>query len=329
MKLCWDNIENIRLSGRGNFRDIVKKQTYYLKVCTKCNEEYLGVKSDLSCSIYCASKRKHTKETKKKLSLLNIGKNNPNYGKPRSKETKRKIGLSNKNKTITDDIRKKISKTLKKEWKNPNSVFNSEDFREKLSISGKNKNTDFAYKQKYRKRGIPIYDTYAHQLEWCEEVRRNEQDPNMLEVRCFKCNEWFVPTYNNVRHRCQYLKNTLPNENKFYCSDQCKNSCSIFGKSTETIMKEDAVRAGRLPWLELEKEVQGQLRQMVLERNEYKCTKCGSITNDLHCHHILPVNIEPLLSADTDNCTTLCSKCHKEVHKKDGCNYGQLKVEGC
>ena len=38
---------------------------------------------------------------------------------------------------------------------------------------------------------------------------------------------------------------------------------------------------------------------------------------------------EPLLSADIDNCITLCYDCHKKVHQKDGCKYPQLKLEEC
>ena len=94
---------------------------------------------------------------------------------------------------------------------------------------------------------------------------------------------------------------------------------------TISFMKEDAVRAGRLPWLELRREVQPELRSMVLERDNYECQKCGN-TEGLQCHHIYPVNIEPLLSADIDNCMTLCTICHKEVHKKDGCRYPQLHI---
>lgn len=43
------------------------------------------------------NKNKHlSEETKKKLSDLNKGENNPNYGKPRSEETKRKISETKK-----------------------------------------------------------------------------------------------------------------------------------------------------------------------------------------------------------------------------------------
>jgi 5-methylcytosine-specific restriction endonuclease McrA len=93
-------------------------------------------------------------------------------------------------------------------------------------------------------------------------------------------------------------------------------------------MREDAVRAGKMPWLELDREVQNELRQMVLERDNYTCQKCGS-TENLQCHHILPVAVEPLLSADVDNCITLCYNCHRKAHKQDGCRYGQLRNEVC
>ena len=185
------------------------------------------------------------------------------------------------------------------------------------------------WKGGYSKRGIPAYDTYFHQLEWCEEVRRNKEDPNVLEVRCFKCDKWYIPKLNSVNQRIQCLKGNYKGESKFYCSDQCKNSCSIYGKNSDFLMKQDAIRAGRLSWLELGRVMQPELRSMVLERDEHKCVKCGSKEN-LQCHHILPVSVEPLLSADIDNCITLCYTCHKKIHQEiDGCVYPQLKLEIC
>jgi 5-methylcytosine-specific restriction endonuclease McrA len=67
---------------------------------------------------------------------------------------------------------------------------------------------------------------------------------------------------------------------------------------------------------------------MVLERDGHQCIKCGS-KEGLQCHHIDPVATNPIESADLDNCVTLCMECHREVHQKDGCRYGQLRVELC
>jgi 5-methylcytosine-specific restriction endonuclease McrA len=75
--------------------------------------------------------------------------------------------------------------------------------------------------------------------------------------------------------------------------------------------------------------VQHELRQMVLARDNYTCKNCGSKDKPLHCHHIYPASIDPIESADLDNCMTLCEDCHKEVHKKDGCRYSQLRIEVC
>ena len=283
MKLCWDNIENIRLTVHGNFRDIVKGRTYHFKICKRCGEEFLGPNIiNEFCTSNCIRKgQKHTEETKRKISKIHKGKK------------------------ITEETKEKLRKSAPKGENNHN------------------------WTGGYNQKGLASYNTYASQLEWAEEVRRNKEDSNVLEVRCFKCDSWFVPSINSVTNRIQCLKNNYVGYNHFYCSDKCKNSCSVFGKSPEQVMKEDAVRAGRLPWLELRREVQPELRSMVLERDEHKCVKCGD-SNNLQCHHILPVSIEPLFSADVDNCVSLCYTCHKKVHQEvDGCKYDQLKVKEC
>jgi len=309
-----DDLEKYRyFSKRESSRKIllsrykINGKIYFFKdKCESCGEPFLFTNlNSVNCSRSCDTS----------------GKNNPFYGKKHTDETKEKLSKFQKewlktHKHPTEDIevRKKISDSKKGE-KHP--------FFNKLGVNSAN------WKGGYHSKGIPTYDTYAHQLEWTEEVRRNKEDPNVLEVRCFKCKEWYTPSWNNISNRIQHLKGNYTNSNHFYCSKECKNSCSIFGKSAKTLMKEDAIRAGRLSWLELSREIQPELRQMVLERDEYKCVKCND-SNNLECHHIYPVNIEPLLSADIDNCITLCAKCHVKVHKEiDGCNYNQLHIEEC
>ncbi len=74
------------------------------------------------------------------------------------------------------------------------------------------------------------------------------------------------------------------------------------------------------------REVQPQLRKLVLKRDNWMCVKCNR-TDTLHCHHIDPVKNNPIESADVNNCVTLCIDCHKESHQVDGCGYNELK--GC
>jgi hypothetical protein len=303
MKICWDNLENIRLNKNGCFRDAIKKVTYYyIESCRNCGEPFLSSELDGNfCSKSCA----------------NTGKNNSMHGK---------FGELNNmyGKRHTEEARKKIREKHHDVSGRHNPMYgkhHTEETKRKISSRARG----------YFKNNIPVYNTYAHQIDWCEKVRRNADDLNILEVQCTYCGRWYVPTINNVHHRAQFLKgsNRYKGEHRLYCSEQCKQACPIYHKRPNDLMKEDAVRAGRLKWLEMNREVQPELRQMVLERDEYRCRKCGATDKPLHCHHILPVAVEPLLSADIDNCMTLCVDCHKEVHQKDGCKLNQLRIEVC
>jgi len=302
----WDNLElqGFKQTNKGNWQK--GSNIFYKKICEECGKWYLGYKKSKFCNYKCfPSGENHTLYGLK-------GKYHPAFGYKHTDETKRKISKSLKGRLHSKEHNRKVSKGLK------NSLFKVDKFGEK------NPNWDGGYNSN----SIPKYDTYAPHIEWCEEVRRNKEDKNVMEVRCFKCEEWFIPQLSNVRNRLQVLKGQMIGESHFYCSDNCKNSCYIYGKKPETLIKEDAVKAGRLPWLKLNREVQPELRKLVLERDKYKCVKCGNIKN-LHCHHIYPVSTNPLESADVDNCVTYCIDCHKEAHKKDGCRLEQLEIEIC
>jgi len=160
--------------------------------------------------------------------------------------------------------------------------------------------------------GKPLYDTYAPQLEWCNEVRRYKKDKNILQVKCKMCGEWYIPSIDSVGRRIQAVKRNNKGESNLYCSDTCKNSCSIYGKKPITLIKENEIR-----------HMQAQWREMVLEKDEYKCQKCGSKKN-LIAHHIKPVKLFPLESCDVDNGIILCRKCHNKAHHIPGCSTGEL-----
>jgi len=299
MKICWDNLEKLRYSKRtGKWYD-KKKHVYILKICECCEEEYLGRKESRFCCSGCI--RKGAKHTEESINRIRKAKK----GTKHTKETRKKMSKAHEGKKFPESFGQKIRKRQ----------------------NGKG-NTN--WKGGYHQKGIPIYDTYAPKLEWCEKVRRNKQDPKVLEVQCFKCNEWYIPKLWTIRNRLRALRNKLNNDSEYhlYCSKECKNSCSIYHKSVKSIMREDAIRAGRLSWLELSREVQSELRKLVLERDKYQCVKCGK-TKNIQCHHIYPVSIEFIESADIDNCITLCKNCHIKVHQKDGCKYGQLQIETC
>ena len=58
-----------------------------------------------------------------------------------------------------------------------------------------------------------------------------------------------------------------------------------------------------------------RLREQVLEKGGYKCSKCHG-RRRLEVHHIIPRHIEPDKKYDIMNLTILCNFCHKKLHYK-------------
>lgn len=174
------------------------------------------------------------------------------------------------------------------------------------------KNNNPAWKGGVKKKNIPLYNTYAHQISWCEEVRRDPENENYLQVKCKEssCKKWFNPTTVSVNNRIQAIHGKLTEraENNFYCSEECKKSCSIFGQ--RIYPKENKpylYRKDQKDWADL-----------IKERDNYICQRCGS-TKDLIAHHIEGLNLNPIESADVDLGITLCTKCDKLAHLEEGC----------
>ena len=175
---------------------------------------------------------------------------------------------------------------------------------------------NYNWKGGVSKNKLSIYDTYASQLNFCEQIRRNKKDPSIMEVTCVYCGKWYLPTYIELTHRIRAINGKVGGENRLYCSEQCKKECSIYNQNKYPKgFKQSTSR-----------EVQPELRQLVFKRDNYICQICDE-TKSLHCHHITGIEQNPIESADVDNCITLCKKCHKFVHSQEGCKYFELK--GC
>ena len=149
-----------------------------------------------------------------------------------------------------------------------------------------------------------------------DESPRKAEDGIYLEVKCRYCGKYFIPTNREVSHRINALNNTGGSKS-LYCSKGCKQACPIYNQQVNIKGFKKATS----------REVQPQLRQMVLARDNWKCQICNKTSDEvqLHCHHILPINESPIESADISNCVTLCKTCHKEVHRLPGCNYYELR----
>jgi len=292
-----------------------------MKICTKCKEELPATveyfykdkrrKDGLRC--WCKEcVKEYQKENREQIL---------EYQKERYQENREQILKKNKenSKEYREKNREQILKKRKERYEQ------HPEYDKEYGKEYREQHPEYA--KKYRQKPA-LYNTYALQLEWCEKVRRNEENTNLLEITCTKCKTWFIPTNMQVQSRILAINGNTSGkstgEMRFYCSDNCKNVCEIFGRKPETLMKDDAIKAGRIPWNHLNREVQPELREMVLERDDYTCQKCGS-TDNLKCHHMIPVAYDPIESVDIDVCITLCEKCHKEAHQLPGCTIGDIR----
>ena len=55
-------------------------------------------------------------------------------------------------------------------------------------------------------------------------------------------------------------------------------------------------------------------RLEVLQRDDFKCTKCGDSENTLHVHHIEYKRNTDIWDYPDENLITLCETCHAEIH---------------
>ena len=187
-------MEDIKFTKNGNFRK--GRNTYIEKdKCVMCGENYLSSVCKLSefCSKSCGHLgNKHKEETKIKLSVSHIGKKHSEETIYKYKENRKGSGNAMYGKTHSEETKLKISKS------NTGRIF-SEEVIAKRSKGG------------VVKLNLPLYDTYAHQLNFAEEVRSNynKKELKLLEIKCSKCGKWYVPTTGTVRARIKSLKYCL------------------------------------------------------------------------------------------------------------------------
>ena len=204
---------------------------------------------------------------------------------------------------------KKIRES-KKEYRKTN-VEKIKEHKKKYYKSNAEKIID---KTKEYRNSFALYNTFAHQISYAEEVRQDPENEQLLQVKCTYCKEWFNPTSQSVITRIMALEGKIKGELKFYCSNGCKKLCPIhWQKKYPKNQKPYVSRPLQKEWAD-----------MVKERDEYKCIKCGS-TENLIAHHIEGIQWNPIESADIDIGVTLCKKCEGEVHKQEGCRYIDLQ----
>ena len=280
--------------------------------------------------------RTHTKETKIKISLSNIGKTHSEEtklkigqkGKGRyfSEQTRDKMGKSQKGRTHTIETKIKISLGRKGKIHSLESIkkmskthINRVRSKEELI---KRKHSIKQYKEKY--------PTFAKVEDMRYEPGKEEE--KVMQVHCKNSNcenslekgGWFTPTSSQLHERIRNVEKENGNGASYiYCSDHCKDTCSIYGKRVSQLIKEDQIKAGHIedPWY-TSQEYQ-TWKKHIFDLDNGKCVYCDKPAD--HAHHILPQKIYPNLALDPDNGISCCSECHyKYGHRDKECATGYL-----
>ena len=55
------------------------------------------------------------------------------------------------------------------------------------------------------------------------------------------------------------------------------------------------------------------IHDFILERDNYKCSRCGS-DDRLIVHHVIPLSMNG--NNDLSNLITICNKCHAKIHRE-------------
>ena len=252
----------------------------------------------------------YSKTTLKKMKDSHKGSKNYWYGKKLTEIHKQNISKSN------------IGKVLSTEHKN------------KLRITSANNKNALGIKYSFdsynsRRLNITIirkrYPTF-----YKEEELRYELNGEKIQVHCKNHNcpnskeqsGWFTPTYIQLYERIRQIENKCGNGGcYFYCCEECKQQCPLYN------LRSDPFKEDILPYTGKEYNI---WKQTVLEQDNYECQMCGSKEN-LHCHHIIPIKLEPMFSLDPNNGIVLCKHCHYKYGHKTGteCSTPQLANKQC
>ena len=328
MKICWDNIEGLHLTRNGFLR---KGNTTYVErsSCKRCGNPYLTAKTRQSdyCGISCLKKSMVvSEETKRKISETISGEKHPWFGRKHTAESKEKMSKSSTGKKHTKESKLKMSISRMGDKNYLYGKHLSEETKQKLSkshigLSSGEKNP--AYKGGVTALNIPLYETYVKQLDWCESTRCIIQnDLKVLQVRCFynQCRKWYTPTIVQVVNRIQVIKGNLGGNNNFYCSKECKCNCSIYNVPIRQMMSTKSEPQYTVNELRI-------WREEVLKRANYVCEYCGGKATI--AHHIRPKKLEPFFALDPDYGLACCEKCHYKYAHQGDCSTGYLAHVPC
>lgn len=212
----------------------------------------------------------------------------------------------------------KISKKYNIDHKDEISIKNKKRYIDDREYLIKKQN-DYYYDNKDKKKEYDnspaTYRDVVKDLTPFESPRKTKD--GYLEVKCATCRDYFTPTNLQLTNRIGALVGRKRGECRLYCSDSCKASCSVYGRSKypKGYNKKS------------EREYSTVYRNMILERDNYTCQHCGEKHDpeNLQAHHKTPLACSPMEQLDIDSGECVCIPCHINIHKNvPGMTYTEL-----
>lgn len=108
LKYGWDNFQHNILYSDLTENEASQKEQELIKY-------YNTIENGYNCESGGLTNKQHSQETIEKLRQLNLGKNNPNYGKIASEETQLKLSKSHKNVSHSKEWTEKVAKVHRKQ----------------------------------------------------------------------------------------------------------------------------------------------------------------------------------------------------------------------
>lgn len=263
-----------------------------MKRCPKCNTE-----KDLSSF----SRNKRTsdglcrvcKECKAKLSKI-------------SRE-KRHDYIIEKGREYREKNREK-----RRAYQNEYRAANADAVRERLKAYNQ-ENKEWVTECRHKKKDLPLKGSYFIGKLTIDDGAKVVE--GVLTVVCKTCGARFTPKKWQVYNRHNAILGNLGGENRFYCSDECRMACPVYGHRPGNVDPRSILFFDRNKKKRIRSCQTNTLRELQCgEVGHNYCERCGDII-DVDLHHTLPISQHGKDSINPAGHILLCAMCHVEIHK--------------
>lgn len=119
-----------------------------------------------------------------------------------------------------------------------------------------------------------------------------------------------------IVRRVKAINGKIGGENSFYCSDECKDLCPLYGFRSDHVDQRSKLAIEKSEKQKARACQTKSLKQLQCDSKGYNhCEKCGDII-DVELHHTLMISKHGKDAINSAGHILLCVGCHTELHNK-------------